>query len=71
VRKILPSNGYNSAIGVLKLIMLTKYKIITHSSLYFWGALLSENKNDNDEENVFVPSYVYNKSDIPKFWYKI
>lgn len=71
VKEITPEYCYNSAIGVLNLISLCNYKIITDSSLYFWGAVLGLDKNKLQNKNVFSVKSNKNKNNLSTSWREI
>ena len=66
IHLITHENGFNGTLARLWLYTKCKHHIIANSSLYWWGAWLSEIKNSN---SVIIASPIFsNKDAIPERW---
>jgi len=66
--KITAENGFADTVNTLWLLSQCKHHVATNSSLYWWGAWLSNYKHYKSKQLIFAHKKFFNKNGIPENW---
>jgi hypothetical protein len=67
---VTPDEGFEDAVDTLWLLSKCKHHVFTNSTFYWWGAFLSSNNFEIDQQHIYAADNFLNQNIYFDNWHK-